>query len=112
MIDHSIPVKEDNKIIAIEGIIIDITDEIKSRARLKALSRELINTQEMERKRIAKELHDELGQALSTIKINLNLLNKNRGPDSLKNKNIIKKTEKIVDLLIIDLKRISLEEHF
>jgi len=109
VIDHSIPVKEDNKIIAIEGIIVDITTEVKAKQRLSALTRELINMQENERQRIAKELHDEVGQALSAIKINLNLMNKKLRPDSLDIRRTITKTDQIVNNLIIDLKRIALD---
>lgn len=41
--------------------------------RLKSLSRRVLEVQEMERRRIAIELHDELGQSLTAIKINLQL---------------------------------------
>lgn len=37
--------------------------------RLQALSNQLIETQEVERRHLARELHDEIGQALSTLKI-------------------------------------------
>jgi signal transduction histidine kinase len=40
---------------------------------LKALSRRVLQVQEQERRRIAIELHDELGQSLTAIKINLQL---------------------------------------
>ncbi|MEI6802927.1 MAG: response regulator [Burkholderiales bacterium] len=40
---------------------------------LKALSRRVLEVQEMERRRVAIELHDELGQSLTAIKINLQL---------------------------------------
>lgn len=39
--------------------------------KLQALSRRIINAQEAERRRVAHELHDELGQSLTAIKINL-----------------------------------------
>lgn len=42
-----------------------------SALKLQALSRRIINTQEAERRRVAHELHDELGQSLTAIKINL-----------------------------------------
>jgi signal transduction histidine kinase len=41
---------------------------------MKNLSRYLIKAQEEERKKIARELHDEIGQILTAIKINLELL--------------------------------------
>jgi signal transduction histidine kinase len=39
--------------------------------RLYTLSRQLIEAQEAERRRIARELHDEIGQALALIKLNI-----------------------------------------
>jgi signal transduction histidine kinase len=42
----------------------------KSR-QLSSLSRRILETQELERRRVAHELHDELGQSLTAIKINL-----------------------------------------
>jgi PAS domain S-box-containing protein len=42
-----------------------------NREQLKALSRRLLTAQEEERRRLAVELHDELGQVLTAVKINL-----------------------------------------
>ncbi len=56
----------------------DITDRMQaeellwdSRQRLEVLSRQLISTQETERRHLARELHDEIGQVLTAIKMNL-----------------------------------------
>jgi PAS domain S-box-containing protein len=46
----------------------------ESRARLQALSRQLLAAQEDERRRVARDVHDELGQALTGIKIGLSAL--------------------------------------
>ena len=43
----------------------------ESRARLQDLSERLVMTQEMERRRIASELHDEIGQMLTSLSFNL-----------------------------------------
>ena len=46
---------------------------ISSTCQLQALSRRVLEAQEVERRRVAVELHDELGQLLTAIKINLQL---------------------------------------
>lgn len=55
-------------------IVRDITDRKQHEKDLKSLSEQLINAQEEERKRISRELHDEIGQALVAICINLDVI--------------------------------------
>jgi len=62
----------------VQGIFRDITEirrideELRaSRQRLELLSRQLITIQETERRHLARELHDEIGQVLTAIKMNL-----------------------------------------
>ena len=50
--------------------------------RLKSLSQQLMKAQEVERRHIARELHDEIGQALTAVKINLQAILRN--PDTQK----------------------------
>lgn len=45
-----------------------------SRSRLRRLTQQMISTQEEERRRLARTLHDEVGQALIALKISLGLL--------------------------------------
>lgn len=48
--------------------------QLKTQERLQTLSGKLIEAQETERRSIARELHDEIGQALTAVKINLQTL--------------------------------------
>jgi PAS domain S-box-containing protein len=50
--------------------------------RLKALSHQILETQETERRRIARELHDEVGQMLTTIGLRLHQLKDVCGPEA------------------------------
>jgi signal transduction histidine kinase len=52
----------------------------QSGAQLKELSRHLINVQEEERKRIARELHDDFGQRLTGLQIELQVLTRQEWP--------------------------------
>ncbi len=63
---------------------------LTSTRQLKALSRHVLEAQEIERRRVAIELHDELGQSLTAIKINLQLSErfKDRSPLELNAENI------------------------
>jgi len=51
------------------SIVNDVTDLHASRERLRAISARVLSIQEEERSRLARELHDDLGQLLTAIKI-------------------------------------------
>jgi signal transduction histidine kinase len=66
------------------------------REALQQLSLRLVNAQEEERRRISREIHDELGQALTAIKINLDIARRSLPgdssgplPDSLQEANLL-----------------------
>jgi signal transduction histidine kinase len=56
---------------------------LRSREQLQTLSRRLIGAQETERQRIARELHDDIGQALSAVKMNLQSLRRSAGASAI-----------------------------
>jgi PAS domain S-box-containing protein len=49
----------------------------ESEKQLRSLSSQLLTAEETERKRISRELHDELGQSLTVMKLRLNFIEKN-----------------------------------
>jgi signal transduction histidine kinase len=57
---------------------LEILHESEKQNRL--LSNKLLNAQETERKRISMEIHDELGQSLNVIKLQLRAIEKGSGP--------------------------------
>ncbi len=59
------------------GSCIDVTDRKLAEEALASVSRRLIEAQEQERTRIARELHDDFGQRLALLTIELELLQQN-----------------------------------
>ena len=93
-------------------IIRDITQRKQSELaiqqyadKLQVLSRRIIGAQETERRRLASELHDELGQSLTALKINLQsgALFKNRSMSELNAENI-----RIVEDTVQQVRRLAL----
>jgi PAS domain S-box-containing protein len=75
---HRVPVEvssrsiyENDKQVGVQGMVRDITGRKRAQEALQMFSRQLIEAQEEERRRIALELHDQIGQVLSVVKMNL-----------------------------------------
>lgn len=62
---------ENGKIVGVQGMARDITERKAAQDALQMFSRHLIQAQEEERRRIARELHDQIGQILTAVKMNL-----------------------------------------
>lgn len=62
---------EQGKMLRIVGMSADITERKRSEEALLSMTRRLIEAQEQERTRIAGELHDDIGQRLALLAINL-----------------------------------------
>ena len=62
---------ENGVMVGVQGTARDITERKLAQDALQMFSRQLIEAQEDERRRIARELHDQIGQILTAIKMNL-----------------------------------------
>ena len=100
----------------ITSVTIDITDRvrtsrelIKSQKELRYLTRKLESVREEERASIAREIHDELGQSMTALKMNLVWLREKltKGQEDLSEK--VKSLEDIVDDNLQIVKKISSE---
>jgi PAS domain S-box-containing protein len=65
---------EQGKRVRLAGTCRDITERVRAEEALRELSGRLVRLQDEERRRIARDLHDDLGQALFVIKLDLGRL--------------------------------------
>jgi signal transduction histidine kinase len=104
------------QLLSYDGVIKDITERkqadeeiMKSQEQLRALAARLQSIREEERTSIAREIHDELGQALTGLKMDLSWL-ENKLPK--KENSLIKKTQSMLNLIdstIQTVRRVSTE---
>ena len=73
---HAIPLIVGDAFAGCFGIYQDITERVESEAKLRALRDRLTRVQDDERARIARELHDDIGQRLALLTMQLSELQK------------------------------------
>jgi PAS domain S-box-containing protein len=107
-------VSGDGALVTLIGVARDITERQRAsdalkdaNMRLQSLSRRLLTIQETERRSLARELHDEIGQALTATKINLQALE--RFPDSATLVLRLRDANSIVDRALDQVRSLSLE---
>jgi PAS domain S-box-containing protein len=95
-------------------ILRDITDEIRakneleqSRRELRELTAALEYVQEEERKRIAQELHDDLGQQLTVLKMDASLIRSKLAPEQRDVLRIAERLEGVLTRTVQSVRRIS-----
>ncbi|WP_213181764.1 sensor histidine kinase [Desulfosarcina cetonica] len=100
----------------IEGIVMDTTrrkvaeEKLKESERnLRSLSSHLLDAQEKKWRRIALELHDELGQNLTVLKLQLRSIQKTLPPDQSHLQGKCEGANRYVDQIIENVRRISQE---
>jgi len=81
----------------------------RSRVRLRDLSMHLQTAQEKERTRIARELHDELGQLLTALNTGISLLRKKIPPEQEHLQERTKSMKELIELTMQTVKRIYMD---
>lgn len=106
------PMRKNGAVVAALVVSTDITEsqraeqELKlSRERLQRLSRRLIEAQETERSHIARELHDEIGQALTAVKISLQAAESRAGSAAVRSR--LEESTLIVDEALDQVRNMS-----
>ena len=98
------------KMLRIVGMVADITERKTAEAALADVSRRLIEAQEQERSRIARELHDDIGQRLALLAVELEQLHQN-APDLPEVRSRMGELHKQASELASDIQTLSHELH-
>jgi len=99
LVEHS-----DRKAVLV--ILRDIMDSKEYETSLKKLSRQVLTTQEEERRRISRELHDEIGQALSAMNMSIEILLRD-GEELEKREKRLRDVKTLIEKSIDDVHRIT-----
>ena len=78
---------------------------------LRRLTEKLFQSQEEERRRIARELHDEAGESLTAIKLGLDRLEENHSPNDRHLKAEIDEIRKMIKRTSSEIRRLSYHLH-
>src|SRR5256714_6033349 len=73
---------KDGVAVGVQGTARDITERKRDKEALQTYSRRLLEAQEAERQNIARELHDEIGQILTAVSLNLHSIQKSCQTDA------------------------------
>ena len=88
------------------GVSRDITERKLVEEEMRALSRRLVETQENERRAIGRELHDQIGQSLTVLKLSLEKVR--RSPDEERGA-ILREAQTMLTELMSQVRNLSLE---
>lgn len=98
---------ENGRPIGVQGTARDMTERRRAQEALQIYSRRLIEAQEAERQSLARELHDEIGQVLTAVRINLQTVQNTCQADISRPR--IEESIVIVDEALTRIRELSLE---
>jgi PAS domain S-box-containing protein len=107
---------EHDEIIGVIGFSVEITKRrtaeqklLESEKNLRYLATQLLTAQEVERKRISSELHDELGHALLTLRVYLKGIEKHLLPSQVSLKREMRPMLNYIDKVVSNVRRLYLD---
>ncbi|MCU0577934.1 MAG: PAS domain-containing protein [Desulfobacterota bacterium] len=101
--------KQDNRVQSVLGISRDLTERRQIEEKLRALSARLQSVREEERATIAREIHDDLGQRLTGLKMDLSWLQKRLQPNQGELRQKTEAMSRLIDATVKSVRRLSTE---
>ena len=90
-----------------QQLVVSNTRLVETQADLRRLSEQLMQSTEQERTRMSREIHDQLGQLLTAIKMELRSIERQLGRDEQKARGHIGETVALVDETVKTIRRIA-----
>ena len=99
--------KEDGVVTQIGAIVQDITALKRAENTVRWLSGRLLQLRDDERRRLARDLHDSLGQILSAVKMNLSYLGRDTTHLDERGRNAVVESKELIDSSIKEVRTLS-----
>lgn len=98
-----------NKVEQLFGSVVDVTELANAEREVRSLIAHLVSAREEERTKVARDIHDELGQMLTAVKIDLSTLGRGLSSSDATRRERIDTTLSLVDSMIQTVKRLTAE---
>jgi PAS domain S-box-containing protein len=102
---------KNGKMLRMIGMVADITERKLAEEALSSVSRRLIEAQETERRRIARDLHDDIGQRLALLAVTIEQLKETPADSEQERQTYIQELQNQTSEIAADLQAISHELH-
>jgi PAS domain S-box-containing protein len=102
------PIAKDGDVVTQMGIVVqDITGLKRAESAVRRLSGRLLQVRDDERRRLARDLHDSLGQTLTAIKMNLSYLGRDTSSLDERGRNAVAESKELVDNSLKEVRTLS-----
>ncbi len=99
--------KDDGAVTQIGAIVQDVTAQKRAENTVRWLSGRLLQSRDDERRRLARDLHDSLGQILTAVKMNLSYLGRDTAHLDERGRNAMAESKELVDTCIKEVRTLS-----
>jgi len=102
------PIAKDGDVVTQMGIVVqDITGLKRAESAVRRLSGRLLQVRDDERRRLARDLHDSLGQTLTAIKMNLSYLGRDTSSLDERGRTAVAESKELVDSSLKEVRTLS-----
>ncbi len=102
------PITKDGDVVTQMGIVVqDITGLKRAETAVRRLTGRLLQIRDDERRRLARDLHDSLGQTLTAVKMNLSYLGRDTSKFDERGRNAITESKELVDNTLKEVRTLS-----